>query len=41
MSKLETVIELNDLEKENRINVLGNKLKQQEYYGNIEDLLIH
>ena len=41
MSKLETVIELNDLEKENRRNVLGNKLKQQEYYGNIEDLLIH
>ena len=38
MTKLETIIELNDLEKENRKNRLEDKLKQQEYYGEIEEL---
>ena len=38
MTKLETLIELNNLEKQNRRNRLENKLKQQEYYGEIEEL---
>ena len=37
MTKLETLIELNNLEKQNRKNRL-KKLKQQEYYGEIEEL---
>ena len=38
MTKLETLIELNYLEKLNRKNRLEDKLKQQEYYGEIEEL---
>ena len=38
MSKLETLIELNNLEKQNRRKRLEDKLKQQEYYGEIEEL---
>ena len=38
MTKLETLIELNNLEKQNRSNRLENKIKQQEYYGEIEEL---
>ena len=38
MSKLETFIELNYLEKQNRKNRLEDKLKQQEYHGEIEEL---
>ena len=38
MTKLETLIELNYLEKQNRKNRLEDKLKQQEYYGEIEEL---
>ena len=38
MTKLETIIELNNLEKQNRKNRLEDKLKQQEYYGEIEEL---
>ena len=38
MTKLETLIELNNLEKQNRKNRLEDKLKQQEYYGEIEEL---
>ena len=38
MTKLESIIELNKLEKHNRRNRLEHKLKQQEYYGNIEKL---
>ena len=37
-TKLETLIKLNNLEKQNRRNRLEDKLKQQEYYGEIEDL---
>ena len=37
MTKLETLIKLNNLEKQNRRNRL-DKLKQQEYYGEIEEL---
>ena len=40
MTKLETLIELNNLEKQNRKNRLEDKLKQQEYYGEIEEFLI-
>ena len=36
MTKLETLKELNNLEKQNRKNRLEDKLKQQEYYGEIE-----
>ena len=36
MTKLETLIKLNKLEKQNRRNRLEDKLKQQEYYGEIE-----
>ena len=38
MTKLETLIELNNLEKQSRRNRLEDKLKQQEYYGEIEEL---
>ena len=38
MTKLETLIELNNLEKQNRKNRLEDKLKQQENYGEIEEL---
>ena len=38
MSKLESLIELNNLEKQNRRNRIEDKLKQQEYYGGIEEL---
>ena len=38
MTKLDKLIELNDLEKQNRRNGLEDKLKQQEYYGDIEEL---
>ena len=38
MTKLESLIESNNLEKQNRKNRLEDKLKQQEYYGEIEEL---
>ena len=38
MTKLETLINLNNLEKQNRRNRLEDKLKQQEFYGEIEEL---
>ena len=38
MTKLDKLIELNNLEKQNRKNRLDDKLKQQEYYGEIEEL---
>ena len=38
MIKLDQLIELNYLEKLNRKNRLEDKLKQQEYYGEIEEL---
>ena len=38
MTKLNERIELNYLEKQNRKNRLEDKLKQQEYYGEIEEL---
>ena len=38
MTKLDKLIEVNDLEKPNRRNRLEDKLKQQEYYGEIEEL---
>ena len=38
MTKLDELIELNYLEKQNRNNRLEDKLKQQEYYGEIEEL---
>ena len=38
MAKLDDLIELNSLEKQNRRNRLEDKLRQQEYYGDIEDL---
>ena len=38
MNKLDELIELNYLEKLNRKNSLEDKLKQQEYYGEIEEL---
>ena len=38
MTKLETLIELNNLEKQNRKNRLEDKFKQQESYGEIEEL---
>ena len=39
MTKLDKLIELNNLEKQNTRNRLEDKLKQQEYYGEIEELL--
>ena len=38
MTKLETLKELNNLEKQNRRNRLEDKLKQQENYGEIQEL---
>ena len=38
MTKLETLIELNILAKQNRKHRLEDKLKRQEYYGEIEEL---
>ena len=38
MTKLDKLIELNNLEKQNRRNRLEDKLKPQEYYGEIEEL---
>ena len=38
MTKLDKLIELNNLEKQNRRNRLEDKLKQQEFYGEIEEL---
>ena len=38
MTKLDKLMELNNLEKQNRRNKLDDKLKQQEYYGEIEEL---
>ena len=38
MTKLDELIELNYLEKQNIKNRLEDKLKQQEYYGGIEEL---
>ena len=38
MTKLDELIELNYLEKQNRKNRLEDKSKQQEYYGEIEEL---
>ena len=38
MTKLETLIELNYLEKQKRKNRLEDKLKQQEYNGEMEEL---
>ena len=38
MDKLDKLIELNILEKQNRRNRLEDKLKQQEYYREIEEL---
>ena len=39
MTKLDKLIELSNLEKQNRRNRLEDKLNQQEYYGEIEELL--
>ena len=38
MTKLDKLLELNNLEKQNRRNRLEDKLKQQVYYGEIEEL---
>ena len=38
MTKLDTFVELNYLEKQNRKNSLEDKLKHQEYYCEIEEL---
>ena len=38
MTKIQTLIKLNNLEKQNRKNRLEDKLKQQEYYAEIEEL---
>ena len=37
-TRLDKLIELNELQKLNRRNRLEDKLKQQDYYGEIEDL---
>ena len=39
MDKLDKLIELNSLEKQNRRKSLEDKLRQQEVYGEIEELL--
>ena len=39
MTKLDKLIEINNLEKQNRRKRLEDKLKHQEYYGEIEELL--
>ena len=38
MTKLETLIKLNNLEKQNRKNRLEDKIKQHEYYCEIKEL---
>ena len=38
MTKLDKLIELNNLEKQSRRNRLEDNLKQQEYYGEIEEI---
>ena len=38
MTKLDKLIELNSLEKQNKRNRIEDKLKEQEYYGEIEEL---
>ena len=38
MTKLDKLIELNSLEKQKRRNLLEEKLRQQEFYGDIEEL---
>ena len=38
MAKLDKLIELNSLEKQNRRNRLEDKLKQLKFFGEIEDL---
>ena len=38
MTKLETLIKINNLEKRNKRNRLEEKLRQQEHYGDMEDL---
>ena len=38
MAKLDKIVELNYLEKQNRRNRLEDKLKQQEYYGEKEEI---
>ena len=38
MIKLETLTKLNNLEKQNRRKRLEDKLKQEEYYGEIKEL---
>ena len=38
MTKLELLIKLNNLEKQKRRNRLEDKLKQKEFYGEIEEL---
>ena len=38
MTKLETLIKLNSLEKQNRRNRLEDNLKQQEFYAETEEL---
>ena len=38
MTTLDKLIELKNLEKENRKNRLEDKLRQQEYYGETEEL---
>ena len=38
MTELDKLIELNKQEKLNRRNKLEDKLREQEYYGDIEDL---
>ena len=40
MTKLEILIKLNTLEKQNRRNRLEDKLKQQENYGEIKELFV-
>ena len=39
MSQLDKLMELNKLEKLNRRNRLEEKLRQQEFYGDIEELI--
>ena len=37
MTKLDKLIDLNSLEEQNRRNRLEDKIRQQEYYGDIEE----
>ena len=38
MTTLDELVELNNLKKENRKNRLEDKLRQKDYYGEIEEL---